>query len=111
MPEGQCKNGKRVHTDRRGLAEQGGVSSGVSSFLISCATVHFIAVQACSHEGKLVLKAPCQHDNLRTDAEQAIVAPVPYVRWRRLLPASVLFLLNLGRQRMESSGRASGSLE
>ena len=35
MPEGQCKNGKRVHTDRRGLAEQGGVSSGVSSFLIS----------------------------------------------------------------------------
>jgi hypothetical protein len=25
---------------------------------------------ACSHEGKLVLKAPCQHDNLRTDAER-----------------------------------------
>jgi hypothetical protein len=43
--------------------------------------------------------------------EHAIVGPVPYVRWRRLLPAFVLFLLNLGRQRMESSGRASGSLK
>src|SRR5713101_4713541 len=43
--------------------------------------------------------------------EHAIVGPVPYARWRRLLPASVIFLLNLGRYRMESSGRASGSLE
>ncbi len=29
--------------------------------------------------------------------EHAIFGPVPYVRWRRLLPASVIFLLNLGR--------------
>src|SRR5262249_40530767 len=43
--------------------------------------------------------------------EHALVGPVACVTWRRLLRAFVLFLPNLGRQRTESSGRASGNPE